>query len=167
MKPAPQHTIEIAQGLGGIRFGCSTEDVQRRLGPPDEREILDPGPNSIEIWYYSSQKLHIGFRESDCGSAELTEKRMGVDQLTTRHPDAELWGTRIIGRKQDEVLELFKQQGYEAFVECDDAHDALLGYKSLRMENFRVTLDFRYGLLKCVLWGRTEQGQLMTAHANG
>ncbi len=149
MKANLDQSIQIAQGLGVIKFGFTTEDMQRYLGTPDEVETLDPGTDSAVMWYYVGQKLQIIFQKS------ATDGAMSITQLTTSHPTATLWGTRIIGRPENEVLALFKAHGREEFTEWEESPDAP-SYKSFRMENLRVTLDFRNGLLQRVLWGSLD-----------
>lgn len=149
------HSVEITQGLGDVKFGFSTEDVQRYLGVPDEVETLDPKTESTVMWYYASQKLQIIFQKSDCGAAAVTDETKRITQLTTSHPKTTLGGTRIIGRTEDEVRVLLRRQGYEEFTECDEPLNAL-GYKSFRIDSLRTTFDFRDGLLQRVLWGATD-----------
>lgn len=149
------YSIEIMKGLERIEFGVATEDVQLRLGPPDETEILDPDTKSTELWYYCNLRLQIIFQSPDWDSPAGTKAIKRIVQLSTSHPASTLWGTKVIGRTKDEMLRLFAEHGYVGFIDSKDSDDTSR-YKSLRMESIRVTLDFRNGLLWSVLWGKVE-----------
>lgn len=149
MKAQLHHSVEITDGLGEIKFGFTTGDVERRLGAPDEAETLDSGTESAVMWFYAEERLQIIFQKS------ATDEAMRITQLTTSHPAATLWGSRIIARRESEVLALFKTHGYEDFTASDESVGTQ-SYKSFRIENLRVTLDFRDGLLQHILWGEVE-----------
>jgi len=146
MKVNSHHSIELARGLGNIKFGLTTQDVQRSLGAPDEAETLDPGTDSAVMWYYADQKLQIVFQKS------TTDEAMRLIQITTGHPRATLWGARIIGRPENAVLALFKAHGHEGVIKCDKSVGAQK-YKSFRLESLRVTLDFSWWSASAILWG--------------
>jgi hypothetical protein len=145
------HAIEIERGLGNIRFGSSTQDVRQWLGAPDETETLDPGTESTVMWYYAREKLQIIFQRPVSPPAwdSVSER---IVQLTTNHPATTLWGTKIIGRTEDDVLTLFRKQGYTDFIVCGCPGDTS-AYKSLRIDSVRVSLGFQDGLLRFILWG--------------
>lgn len=149
MSAESRHSVEIAKGLGEIQFGFTTEDVQRHRGRPDEAETLDPKTESTVMWFYADERLQIIFQKSS------TDEEKRVVQLTTSHPAATLWGKRIIGCPESEVLALFKVHGHENFMAMNESVGGKK-YKSLRMESSRVTLDFRDGLLQRLLWGKVE-----------
>src|SRR6266496_639358 len=136
MKGDMNHSVEIAKGLGSIKFGFSTKDVEGCLGVPDETEIVDPETDVSELWLYKSLKLQILFLRSSFYSAEVADDLKHVVQLSSRNPATTLWGERIIGRPQSEVLTLFKARGYEAFVERNETLPTS-GYKALRLESIR------------------------------
>lgn len=143
------HTVEIGKGLGEIEFGFSTDDVQRRLGKPDEAETLDPGTESTVMWFYVNKRLQIIFQTL------ATNEIKCVTQLTSSHPAATLWGERIIGCPENEILALFKAHNYEGFTVASETVGEQR-YKSLRQESSRISLDFRDGVLQHILWGRVK-----------
>jgi hypothetical protein len=149
------HCIEINRGLGPIQFGLSIDEVRGRLGQPDETEIVDPATQSTKLLYYSELRLQIIFQSPDGNPPTVPKEVKSIVQLATSHPASILWGTKIIGRTEDEILRLFGEHGYAGFIDTRDTDDASR-YKSLRMESIRVTLGFRNGLLWSVLWGKVD-----------
>src|SRR5690242_10302090 len=149
------HYIEINRGLGPIQFGLSTDEVRGRLGQPDETEMMDPETQSTELWYYSKLRLQIIFQSPDQYSRTVATEVRRIVQLTTSHPASTLWGTKIIGRTEDEILRFFGEHGYAGFVDTGDS-DTTSHYKDLRMESIRVTLGFRDRSLWSVLWGKVD-----------
>ena len=152
MKSLLNRSIEITEGLGHLKFGFTTADVERDLGSPNETETFHSETDSPVMWYYANQKLQIIFQSSVCGSAAATGEVKRITQFTTSHPATTLWGKKMIGLRENEVLALFAERGYHGFVEWDDSLK-IPGYKSLRMQDIRVTLAFQDGVLECVLWG--------------
>jgi hypothetical protein len=150
------YCIEIKKGIGIIEFGLSTDDVEQYLGLPNETEIVDPATESTVMWYYRKLKLQIIFQRPDWPSAAPTKEPKRIVQLVTTHPAATLWGTKIVGRTKDQVLDLFGERGHVNFIDSTDPRDTL-GYKSIRMESIRVTLDFRDNLLCSILWGKVDR----------
>jgi hypothetical protein len=148
-----QQVIRITQGLGAIKFGMAMEEVRQCLGNPDEVEILDEN-ESVIMWAYTNHKLQVLFQTFHCEPASSEELRR-VTQLTTRHPDALLWETKIIGRSENDVLGLFRAQGYDGFVREEEPVGSLT-YTSYRLNSSRVSLDFRDGLLRFILWGSVK-----------
>ncbi len=74
-----------------------------------------------------------------------------VVDFMTRHPATTLWGKRIIRRPENEILDLFREHGCGSFTVSDE----LLGplkYKTYRIEQLHVVLDFSDGLLRGLLW---------------
>jgi hypothetical protein len=146
-----RQAIEIGRGLGDIKFGMSLEEVRQRLGAPDEIETFDE-TESVVLWYYSNHKLQIIFLTSARGPGSPVDEPRRVNQLTTSHPDVILWDRRIIGQNEDEVLNLFRANGYDGFVREEEPVRSLK-YTSYRLDKSRMTLEFRDGLLRFILWG--------------
>ena len=143
------HRIEPGQGIGNVKFGDSTEQVQKYLGSPDVTDNLD---QSTTLWNYRSLRLEIAFQSADWPSAAMNKY---VVQFMTRHPATMLWGKQIIGRHENEVLDIFRENGCRSFAVSDEVVGPF-NYRTFRLEQLHVVLDFRDGLLRGVLWGESE-----------
>lgn len=139
------HIIEPGQGIGGVRFGDNTEQLQKRLGLPDE--IEDAG-QAATFWRYSMLKLEFAFQSADWPLATLNKRLVN---FMTRHPATTLWGKRIIQRSKDELLDMFRERGCRSFSE---SHEVVgpISYTTVRLEQLHVVLDFGDGLLRGILW---------------
>jgi hypothetical protein len=147
------YRIEPGQGIGSVKFGDSTEQLQKLFGLPDEIEDLD---QATTFWRYSVLKLRFAFQSGDWPFATL-DKRL-VHFMTT-HPATTLWGKRIIGRPKDEVFDMFREHGCGSFAESDEVVGPI-SYRTVRLEQLHLVLDFSDGLLKGVLWAtRNCDGQ--------
>jgi hypothetical protein len=148
------YRIEPGQGIGGIKFGDSAEQLQKILGPPDEIDNVD---EATAFWCYSALKLRFLFLSADWPEGTMSKHLV---HFMTRHPATTLWGKRIIGLPKDEVLEMFKERCFGSFVEFDE-FVGRLSYRIVRLEQLPVVLDFSEGLLKGFLWGtRITVGQI-------
>ena len=141
----PLYNIEPGQGIGNVKFGDSTEQLQKLFGLPDEIENLD---QATTIWRYSLLKLEFAFLSADWPLATLNKRLVN---FMARHPATTLWGKQIIGRPKDEVLDMFRQHGCGSFAESDE-NVGPISYTTVRLEQLHVVLDFSDGLLKSVLW---------------
>jgi hypothetical protein len=153
MKANLQFSIEPAEGLGDIKFGFTTEDVQRYLGPPDETEIVGP---TAALWYYARVRLQLIFQSDFFESAATIGEPMRITQFVTSSPAVTLAGMNIIGKTEIEVLKFLSERGYEGFVQWDIS-PVLEGYKTLRLEGMRIGLNFQDGLLNSMLWGAVRK----------
>lgn len=147
------YTIEPGQGIGSVKFGDSTEQLQKLFGSPDEIEDLD---QATAIWRYSVLKLEFAFLSADWPLATLNKRLV---DFMTRHPATTLWGKRIIGRPKDEVLNMFIERGCGSLAESGEVAGPI-SYRTVRFEQLHVVLDFSDGLLRGVLWAtRNCDGQ--------
>jgi hypothetical protein len=121
--------------------------VQQYLGTPEEIEELDEVAIPTLTWHYANLKLDLGFQQPLNGN----DQTVRLISITTRSPLAVLWGTRIIGSTQNVVFSLFKEHGFDGFIQCGDKPDTL-GFTDFRMDSIRVMLLFRQRLLRSVLW---------------
>src|SRR5215212_6559038 len=96
------HRIEPGHGIGSVRFGDSPEQVRKHLGFPDEIDTLD---DLTMFLRYSALKLSLAFYAVDWPS---TSKRLV--HFMTRHPNTRLWRKKVIGRPENEVLEMFRER---------------------------------------------------------
>lgn len=156
-------TIEPGQGIGGVKFGDSTEQLQERLGLADE--IEDVG-QSATFWRYGLLKLEFGFQSADWPLVTLNNRLVN---FMSRHPATTLWGKQIIKCPKDEVLDIFREHGCGGFAESDEVVGPI-HYTTVRVEQLHVVLDFGDGLLKSILWAtRNCNGEKMNwlSRANG
>ena len=150
------HRIEPGQGIGSVRFGDSPEQVQGHLGPPEEIENLD---QATMFWRYSALKLQFAFLSADWPSAAMDKR---VVDFMTRHRATTLWGKRIIGRPENEVLDMFRERGCGSFTVSEETLGPLK-YRIYRLEQLHVVLDFGDGMLRGLLWASRKHDDGITA----
>ncbi len=150
MKNPFNYSIELSKGLGDLHFGCSSKQAEEYLGSPSEIDIVDSTPETSTFsWYYEALKLSLGFLKPFNEPA----KDPILILFTTRHPAAELWKQRLIGQTEENVLKIFETGGLTGFIEKRE----LMGsfeYKNFRLDSPRVSLDFKDGVLRAMLWGK-------------
>lgn len=146
-----EHSIELEQGYGVIKFGFSPDDVQHYLGGPNESEILDTDGTTV-MWHYTQLELQIIFQKPWPKPAVASLDIPGVFQLSASHPRSTLWGKEIIGLTEGEVRTLFKEQGYSEFIETVEQTSSM-NFRSLQLKGKRVHLCFADDVLSFILWG--------------
>jgi hypothetical protein len=142
--------IQFGVGLGNIKFGATIDEVEQLLGRPTEVEIMHPD-KSVVGWYYNDHRLRIAFQKQRYrlpGGA--CDDFLRVMLLVTSHPDATLCGIKIIGQPENSVMKLLEESGYTGFHRKDAP--APPRYTDFHSDNLSVTLDFRDGLLRRVIW---------------
>ena len=94
--------INSGEGLGRIKFGMKTDEVEELLGPADEKEnyTLDSG-ESTESWHYDDLELSLSFVVSN-------EKRLV--SITTSSEDSILFGEEIVGMNKKELLKYLEKK---------------------------------------------------------
>lgn len=147
MRAELNHSVDFFIGLGEIKFGITFKDVELILGHPNEMEDLDPEVGAPLIWSYSKEHLEIMFLKYP-----LTEVFF-VDQIATSHPTATLWGEKLMGCSQNDVLSICHSRGYDDFEFAADTVGEQ-NYNTIRFARLRASFDFRGGLLRCILFGK-------------
>jgi hypothetical protein len=140
------HVIEPDHGIGVVKFGESPDEVQEHLGLPDETEILD---ESTMFLRYSALKLSFAFRSVHCPSGAMSKRLV---HFMSRHSKTTLWKKKIIGRPENEVLDIFREHGHGSFTAADEIMGSL-SYRTFRFDQPHVLLDSSGGLIRGVLWG--------------
>jgi hypothetical protein len=151
------HRIDICHGIGDVRFGDSTKQVQTRLGYPDEIDNLG---ESTTLWNYRVLKFEIAFQSADW---PFTSADKRVVQFLTRNPMTTLWAKPIIGAHETEVLRVFREHGYNRVTISSDIVGPF-NYRTFQLHQLPIVLDFRDGVLRSVLcWdpNRASDGSLV------
>ena len=99
--------IEPKKGFGAVKFGTDMEEVIRNFGEPEEIDNFenDADLNAVLLHYWQK-----GFSVFFLG-----DTRQVVAGIETDLPEAELYGQKVIGLTEDEVVQLMKNHGYEEY----------------------------------------------------
>jgi hypothetical protein len=139
--------IEPGEGIGYIRFRDSIDQVRRLLGRPDKNDDFD---EVTTFWSYKTLKLQIALISVDWPLATMEKQ---VDNFLVGHPATTIWGRRIIGNSEAEVLGILAEKGFIHYSVSDETQGSFK-YRKYRFEKQRILLDFRNGLLLSILCGK-------------
>ncbi len=121
--------IKSGQGLGNLLFGMLRAEVEKLIGPPDEKEInshsLDIYDNH-ESWHYDELELSISFSE---------EENWRLDTISINSPYYLLYDTSLHGKSVLEIrnqLEEWKVKDIE-FEDLGESNQKLLSSEKLGM----------------------------------
>jgi hypothetical protein len=95
-------------GFGDLKFGATKNEVTGKFGEPQEVETIegDEDFSEVEIWSYW-----------DNGHSLYFEKEY-EDRLTnfeTDHEEATLFGKKVFGMKEKQIIALMEENGYSDF----------------------------------------------------
>ena len=118
--------IRIGYGIGDFIFGMKRENVSSLLGEPDIVRTLDDDCDKPRVeWVYNEQKMTFRFYDDKDGKLAWIE---------SENEDLTMFGENIIGKKEDEVIELLKVNGFNDFEREDCYSFNILDYKDNWLE---------------------------------
>lgn len=128
-------------GLGNLKFGTPINEIKKMLGEPQEIENLNEleGVNAL-VWHYWENGFSIFFDEATSTYFSGVE----IDNEETV-----LWGFKVFDLNEKEVLQLFKNKGYEKSDE--EAHE--WGEKRVSYDSIQVDLYFTNNILSSINFG--------------
>ncbi|TQV73585.1 hypothetical protein FLL45_11980 [Aliikangiella marina] len=142
--------IEPFTGTNLIRFGASESDATKHLGVPDKVYLNDKNACRLQ---YNELMMELGF---DASNESLLSK------ITIYNPEAELFGRRLIGRKQKEVLQ-FIGKHFDVDPQLSDYGPSFsLCFK----QDCTLELEFRFGILDSIRIVKTQSEDNELALAN-
>lgn len=138
-------------GFGELKFGSSKKEVETYFGPPQETEILemDEEEEDVEVWSYWDEGHAVYFEK---------EQDERCTNFETDNEEASLFDVHIIGKKQDEIVALMQQNGYNDFeTEVDDEEEVILFYHDAHLQ-----FVFENELLVLISWAvdMDDEGEL-------
>jgi hypothetical protein len=145
------NSLEIRpnEGFGEIKFGEILDNVFMLLGEPQELDSMEDDEElNMLILHYWDLGFSIIF--------EGTTKQV-VAGFETDHPDATLFGKKIIGMPEKEVIALMKDHGYNDYETDIEDGDERLTYEDILMDFY-----LRDGKVIYVNWGAlvNEDGEV-------
>ncbi|MBN2639090.1 MAG: hypothetical protein JXR65_08380 [Bacteroidales bacterium] len=127
------------KGLGDLAFGMDMEKVVSDLGEPEEVDNFESEEEmNAVLLYYWEKGVSIFFEG---------HTRQVVAGMETDHPDATLYGKKIIGMPQKEAIALMKANGAEEFDEEQEDGETRLSFEE-QMIDFYI----RDGKVAFVNW---------------
>ncbi len=127
------------KGLGDLEFGMDMEKVVSALGEPEEVDNFegDEELNAV-LLHYQDKGLSVFFEG-------LT--RQVVAGIETDHPDATLFGKKVIGIPEKEAVELMTKNGVPDFDKETEEGETRLSF-----EEVMVDFYLRDGKVAFVNW---------------
>ena len=117
-------------GIGDLHFGLSESEVVERLGQPDKTYVTHAGCKRA---LYNALRLELSFEpESDF--------RLGW--IEAHHPDTAIFGRRVIGAPEDEVLTLVSDH-----IGNPTDEDDYGSFRSVSYDDHWIELQFWFGCL--------------------
>lgn len=136
--------IEILPGIGlrSIRFGSSKELVEKVLGQPDERDLIDSEEDILEqalVYHYWDHYLSVFFagENQDC-----------VVAFETDHLDATLFEQKIFKLTDKQVIDLLKEKRVFEF----ETEEEPWGEKRLTIGTLGMDLYYEDKQLETLNW---------------
>ncbi|HPT01179.1 MAG TPA: hypothetical protein PLJ84_01160 [Bacteroidales bacterium] len=99
--------IRIKEGLEGLKFKSSTEDIRKLYGEPGDVEELDnPCDGTVEsiVWNYPDLGLNFFF--------DATVDVPVLCTIESDNLDTTLFGKKIFAMKQQEIVQLMLDNGF-------------------------------------------------------
>ena len=142
--------IEPTTGTNLISFGASESYATKNLGVPDKVYLNDNNASRLQ---YNDLKMELSFDPS--GESQL-------NKIAVYNPEAELFGRRLIGRKQKDVLQ-FIGKHFETDPQLSDYGPSY----SLRFDQgCLLELEFRFGVLDNIRVEQSSNDEVELAIAN-
>jgi hypothetical protein len=127
--------ILLARGLDNIRFGQTEDDVICQLGEPDKTYLLD---YSKCIQFFELRVVFSFEFEQD--------NRLGW--IEVHHPEAILFGLKLIGQNREKVLSVISSQIVDE-PEVDDYGS----FESYLYGKYELELQFEFNCLRSINFG--------------
>jgi len=123
-------------GTDLIQFGVTEEEACKILGKPDKTYITDEDNRRLQ---FNKARIELSFEPDN-------DDRLGW--IEVHHPESMLFGKKVIGMQQDEVLELVTGSLNEQPI--FDDYDSFI---SVSYDNNWVELQFEFGCLRNINLG--------------
>jgi hypothetical protein len=138
------HEIDLHKGYGKISFDLGKEAVLNLMGKPDEESVIDEKDLIYaDVWTYIDSFLTIFFEY---------DPEPFLSNIEISDPEALLFGKKIIGASDGEIIELMKNNNYKAY----DSDSEPWGEKSISFGNGLVDFYFENQKLVSVCLSRTS-----------
>ena len=136
------HDLQIKPniGLGDLAFGMKIKPFIERFGEPEELENIaeDEDLNTTILHYWRA-----GFSAFFYGLADLV-----LAGIESDHPKLDLFGEKIMGKTEAEIVALMKKHGHESYeIEMEGAD------KRLSFDISMIDFFFRNGKLVYMNFG--------------
>jgi len=133
-------------GFGDFEFGSPTDELIEFFGNPDESEILEDEEFETKIISYWEKGFTFFLEGEDFTYFTCVE---------SDNPDLSLFGQKIIGISEGELLHLLSKNGYTDF----DAEDEEWGEKRITFEDLSIDFYFENDELISVSWASPEEDE--------
>jgi hypothetical protein len=135
--------IKIKEGLAGLNFNSTTEDVRKLFGDPVEMEELDnPCDGTLEsiVWNYPDMGMNFFF---DATAIEPLLCTIESDNIETT-----LFGKKIFGMKREEIIRFMQDNG---FIDMEDDEETW-GELRVSFDDGQIDFYFLEEQLTLVSW---------------
>jgi hypothetical protein len=136
--------IEILplKGIGGLSFGATTADARQLFGEPEETETLKDDVLNADslVFHYWEEGFSLFFNKQ----ANLKLTCIEID-----NPGATLWESSIFHMNEEQITELFQQNGYE----LTETEQHEWGEKRVSFDDALMDLYFENGRLISINFG--------------
>ena len=119
--------IEPLKGYGELQFGMPIDDVVEVLGQPTNQEEID------SAYEDESHVVVLDYDDHDFSAYFEGDTTLKLTNFYTFNEKSELFGAKIFDLNKEEVIELMKQNGYEAFIEDKEDGDCIT-YEELNID---------------------------------
>lgn len=141
--------IELAGGLGDLKFGMTQNEVRELIGEPDETETVDyaedgeDGMKSL-AWHYDAHEFSLGFDEED--DWLLVTISISSDAYT-------IGGAKLIGLSKDMVKKAIENLNITDLELDDWSNDEGRKQELLSSEEKSINFWFDNNELTEIQWG--------------
>lgn len=122
--------IKPLVGFGDLKFGATKKEIEALFGEPQEVETIEGDEDfmEVEVWSYWD-KGHVVYFEKEY------EDR--CTNFETDHDDATLFGKKVFGLTEKQLIALMKENGFTDFeVEFEEE------WEEKRVSFFDAQVDF-------------------------
>jgi hypothetical protein len=143
-------------GLGALEFRTSPAEAKMYLGDPDEIDEHSEAEAVRVGWSYHDLRLDVLFQTGAWISESLSVTDPRLTLFTTSNPKVALWGTKIMGLRDEKVRRLLITGGHPELyeIEEDSYPDHIKrDIKILRSRTLNLDLHFSKGRLDSCQWG--------------
>lgn len=141
----PDKNVVLGQGILGVSFGMTRDEVKSILGEPDEIETYDDEEEGESVaWHFDEYELSATFDEAD--DYRLTS-------LAVSSPDYLFEGINLIGLSTEEVIQQLEimDLGDVSIEEISD--EEIPDQQVATIIDASLNLWFEGGLLTEIQWG--------------
>ncbi len=136
--------IKPLEGISSLAFGSGVQEAEQLFGQAEEKERLDDTDDRATVLHYWEKGFSLFFTgpdENSFTSAEVSDA------------DSVLWGKKVFGMTEGEIIGLFSEKGYPA--PDSEIHD--WGEKRVSFEDAFVDMYFENDELISVNFARPER----------